>query len=118
MLQLGSQRPQIHPLRPNKGIQHRRAEVKSSTPSQTAWAVLGLMAAGEVDSVVVKGGIEYLLKGPRERGKWYEEYFNAVGFPRVFYSRYHGYSAFFPLLTLARYHNLQKRKSKLPVFGM
>ncbi len=98
--------------------QHRRAEVKSSTPSQTAWAVLGLMAAGEVDSVAVKGGIEYLLRVPRERGKWSEEYFNAVGFPRVFYLRYHGYSAFFPLLTLARYRNLQKQGSKLPVFGM
>ena len=98
--------------------QHRRDEVKSSTPSQTAWAVLGLMAAGEVDSVAVKGGVEYLLKSPREQGKWQEEYFNAVGFPRVFYLRYHGYSAFFPLWTLARYRNLKKQNTKLPGFGM
>ena len=98
--------------------QHRQAEVKSSTPSQTAWAVLGLMAAGEVDSIAVKGGIDYLLEVPREGGKWHEEYFNAVGFPRIFYLRYHGYSAFFPLLTLARYRNLKIQVSKLPIFGM
>jgi len=98
--------------------QSRRDEVKSSTPSQTSWAVLGLMAAGEVDSVAVKGGIEYLLNSPRDGGKWREEYFNAVGFPRVFYLRYHGYSAFFPLWTLARYRNLQKQNDKYPRFGM
>ncbi len=98
--------------------QHRRDEVKTSTPSQTAWAVLGLMAAGEVDSVSVKGGIDYLLKAERDGGKWHEEYFNAVGFPRVFYLRYHGYSAFFPLWTLARYRNLKKRNDKFPQFGL
>ncbi|MBM08714.1 MAG: squalene--hopene cyclase [Magnetovibrio sp.] len=98
--------------------QHRRDEVKSSTPSQTAWAVLGLMAAGEVQSVAVKGGIDYLLRTSRDRGKWREEYFNAVGFPRVFYLRYHGYSAFFPLLTLARYRNLLKLKSNMPIWGI
>jgi len=98
--------------------QSRRDEVKSSTPSQTSWAVLGLMAAGEVDSVAVKGGIEYLLNSPRDGGKWREEYFNAVGFPRVFYLRYHGYSAFFPLWTLARYRNLQKQNDKYPRFGI
>ena len=98
--------------------QHRRDEVKSSTPSQTAWAVLGLMAAGEVDSVAVKSGVDYLLKSPREEGKWHEEYFNAVGFPRVFYLRYHGYSAYFPLWTLARYRNLKKRNGARPEFGM
>jgi len=98
--------------------QHRRDEVKSSTPSQTSWAVLGLMAAGEVDSVAVKGGIDYLLQEPRDGGKWEEEYFNAVGFPRVFYLRYHGYSAFFPLWTLARYRDLQNRNNPFPRHGM
>ncbi|MBT6096165.1 MAG: squalene--hopene cyclase [Rhodospirillaceae bacterium] len=98
--------------------QHRRDDVKSSTPSQTSWAVLGLMAAGEVDSVSVKGGVEYLLNSPRDGGKWQEEYFNAVGFPRVFYLRYHGYSAYFPLWTLARYRNLRNQDDKLPRFGM
>ena len=98
--------------------QHRRDEVKTSTPSQTSWAVLALMAAGEIDSVAVKSGIEFLLKAPREAGKWQEKYFNAVGFPRVFYLRYHGYSAFFPLWTLARYRNLQKSNSKYPAHGI
>ena len=88
--------------------QHRRDEVKSSTPSQTSWAVLGLMAVGEVDSVTVKGGINYLLREPRKEGLWEEKYFNAVGFPRIFYLRYHGYSSFFPLWTLARYSFLKR----------
>ena len=98
--------------------QHRRDEVKTSTPSQTSWAVLALMAAGDIDSVAVKGGVEFLLKAPRSQGKWHEEYFNAVGFPRIFYLRYHGYSAFFPLWTLARYRDLQKRNAKFPTHGI
>lgn len=98
--------------------QHRADEVKSSTPSQTSWAVLGLMAAGEVDSVTVKGGIQYLLREPHEGGKWEEEYFNAVGFPRIFYLRYHGYRSFFPLWTLSRYRDLNNRNDKLPRHGI
>ena len=97
-------------------FQHRRDEVKESTPSQTSWALLGLMAAGERNSDSVKRGIEYLLRAPREGGKWHEEYFNAVGFPRVFYLRYHGYSAYFPLWALSRYRNLGNADT--PVFGM
>ena len=76
------------------------------------------MASGEIDSVAVKGGVEFLLKAPREDGKWHEEYFNAVGFPRVFYLRYHGYSAFFPLWALARYRNLKKGNSQYPAHGI
>ncbi|NQW26232.1 MAG: squalene--hopene cyclase, partial [Cryomorphaceae bacterium] len=98
--------------------QHRRDEVKAATPSQTSWAVLGLMAAGEVDSVAVKGGVEYLLREPHDGGKWQEEYFNAVGFPRIFYLRYHGYSSFFPLWTLARYRDLKSSNTKLPQVGL
>jgi len=98
--------------------QHRRDEVKASTPSQTSWAILGLMAAGEVNSVTVRGGIEYLMRAPRDDGKWQEEYFNAVGFPRIFYLRYHGYSSFFPLWALARYRDLKKHGEKNPIYGM
>ena len=98
--------------------QHRRDEVKTSTPSQTSWAVLALMAAGEIDSIAVKGGIEFLLRAPREDGKWKEEYFNAVGFPRVFYLRYHGYSIFFPIWTLARYRKMKKDKIRYPAHGI
>jgi len=98
--------------------QHRRDEVKASTPSQTSWALLGLMAAGEVDSEAVRRGLEYLLKAPRENGKWREEYFNAVGFPRVFYLRYHGYSAYFPLWTLARYRHLRRANACSTQYGL
>lgn len=98
--------------------QHRRDEVKASTASQTSWAVLGLMAAGEVDSKAVERGIEFLLRAPRENGKWKEDYFNAVGFPRVFYLRYHGYSAYFPLWTLARYRNLRRGNARRPFYGL
>jgi squalene-hopene/tetraprenyl-beta-curcumene cyclase len=98
--------------------QHRRDEVKTSTPSQTSWALLALMAAGEVECETVKRGIDYLLCAPRENGKWAEEYFNAVGFPRVFYLRYHGYSAYFPLWTLARYRDLTNASDKQPKYGI
>jgi squalene-hopene/tetraprenyl-beta-curcumene cyclase len=84
----------------------RGDEAKASTPSQTAWALLGLMAAGEVGSDAVQKGVEYLLTAPRDGGKWREEYYNAVGFPKVFYLRYYGYSAYFPLWALARYRRL------------
>ncbi|MEX0692811.1 MAG: prenyltransferase/squalene oxidase repeat-containing protein, partial [Rhodospirillales bacterium] len=98
--------------------QHRRDEVKTSTPSQTSWAVLGLIAAGEIDQPAVQRGIRYLVDAPREGGKWDEEYFNAVGFPRVFYLRYHGYCAYFPLWTLARYVRLSRSNERSPKFGM
>lgn len=98
--------------------QHRRDEVKESTPSQTAWALLGLMAAGEVDSDCVRRGVAYLLAAPREDGRWSEEYFNAVGFPRIFYLRYHGYCAYFPLWALARYRNLRQGNKKTTKFGL
>jgi squalene-hopene/tetraprenyl-beta-curcumene cyclase len=84
----------------------RGEEAKASTPSQTAWALLALMAAGEVGSDAVRSGVEHLLNAPRDGGKWREEYYNAVGFPKVFYLRYHGYSAYFPLWALARYRRL------------
>ena len=59
----------------------RRAETKESTPSQTAWAVLALMAAGEVESDAVRRGIDYLLTAPRDGARWREDWFTAVGFP-------------------------------------
>ncbi len=96
----------------------RRAEAKDSTPSQTAWAVLGLMAAGEVDGTAVGRGVEYLLDAPREDGAWREEYYNAVGFPRVFYLKYHGYSAYFPVWALARYRRLRGGNAKTAPFGL
>jgi squalene-hopene/tetraprenyl-beta-curcumene cyclase len=81
---------------------------KESTPSQTAWAVLGLMAAGAVEHPAVARGIEYLTRTQRADGEWTEKPYTAVGFPRVFYLRYHGYRLYFPLLALARYRNLMR----------
>ena len=83
-----------------------RGEGPVSTPSQTAWALLGLMAAGEAAHPAVARGIDYLMATRNDEGLWDEEHFTAVGFPRVFYLRYHGYRAFFPVWALARYRNL------------
>jgi squalene-hopene/tetraprenyl-beta-curcumene cyclase len=88
-----------------------------STPSQTAWAVLGLMAAGEVAHPAVARGIAYLTATRRPDGEWTELPYNAVGFPRVFYLRYHGYRLYFPLLALARYRNLRDANTKRVTFG-
>ena len=82
-------------------------QYKESTPSQTAWAVLGLMAAGETEHPSVTRGLEYLVATQGSDGEWQELPYTAVGFPRVFYLRYHGYRLFFPLLALARYRNLR-----------
>ncbi|MBL95125.1 MAG: Squalene--hopene cyclase [Alphaproteobacteria bacterium MarineAlpha3_Bin5] len=95
-----------------------KEEVQMSTPSHTSWAVLGLMAGGSIDSIEVKKGINYLMGASREGGKWDEKYYNAVGFPKVFYLSYHGYSAYFPLWALARYVNLKRVNNKRPQFGI
>ncbi len=95
-----------------------KGEAKASTPSQTAWALLALMAAGEVDSEEVRRGVAWLVNAPRNGADWEEEYYNAVGFPRVFYLRYHGYCAYFPLWALARYRNLRATNSQRPAFGL
>ena len=76
-----------------------------STAFQTAWAVLGLMAAGEASSQEVKAGIAFILKNQKTSGIWDDKCFTAPGFPKVFYLKYHGYDKFFPLWALARYRN-------------
>jgi squalene-hopene/tetraprenyl-beta-curcumene cyclase len=93
-------------------------EGPNSTASQTAWAVLGLMAAGEVDHPAVQRGIDFLMRTRQDTGLWHEDTYTAVGFPRVFYLRYHGYRAYFPLMALARYRNLSTGNSKLVMHGM
>ena len=89
-----------------------------STASQTAWALLGLMAAGEVDNPALLRGIAYLIANQDGDGKWEEPWYTAVGFPRVFYLRYHGYRAFFPLWALARYRRLSLANSPRVTFGL
>ncbi|MFI3188958.1 squalene-hopene cyclase [Crenothrix sp. D3] len=78
---------------------------KFSTAFQTAWAVLGLMAAGEAHSPEVKAGIDFILRTQQANGVWNDKCFTAPGFPKVFYLKYHGYDKFFPLWALARYRN-------------
>jgi squalene-hopene/tetraprenyl-beta-curcumene cyclase len=95
-----------------------RGDAPYSTSSQTAWALLGLMAAGEVDHPAVARGIAYLIDSQDPDGNWDEPWYTAVGFPRVFYLRYHGYRAFFPLWALARYRRLRKGDSQEVPFGM
>ena len=99
-------------------LDYKGHEVAPSTASQTAWAMLGLMAAGDADHPAVARGVEYLTRTQGGDGFWTEPRYTATGFPRVFYLRYHGYSKFFPLTALARYRNLQKANSKRPAFGM
>jgi squalene-hopene/tetraprenyl-beta-curcumene cyclase len=73
------------------------------TASQTAWALLGLLAAGEEHSPEVRAGVEYLLATQQSNGAWSEEPFTGTGFPKVFYLKYHMYPVYFPLMALARY---------------
>lgn len=88
-----------------------------SLPSQTAWATLGLMAAGLRDDPAVARGMAYLARTQKEDGEWDEEPYNAVGFPKVFYLRYHGYRQFFPLMALSRYRNLESSNTRRVAFG-
>jgi squalene-hopene/tetraprenyl-beta-curcumene cyclase len=97
---------------------YRGYEPAPSTASQTAWAVLALMAAGEVEHPAVARGIAYLLRHQDDGGEWPEAYYTATGFPRVFYLRYHGYPKFFPLWALARYRNLRDGNSRAVPHGL
>jgi squalene-hopene/tetraprenyl-beta-curcumene cyclase len=99
-------------------LDYRGLEHSPSTASQTAWALLGLMAAGEVANPVVVRGVEYLMATQTEKGTWDEQRYTATGFPRVFYLRYHGYPKFFPLWALSRYRNLRSTNSRVVGVGM
>jgi len=74
-----------------------------STPSQTAWALMGLIAGGDDSSLSVQHGIEYLLETQRADGNWDEELATGTGFPKVFYLNYHLYKDYFPLLALTSF---------------
>jgi squalene-hopene/tetraprenyl-beta-curcumene cyclase len=89
--------------------QSRPAEDFGSTPYQTAWAMLALMSAAEAGSESVARGAEFLLRTREADDLWSHPSHTAPGFPRVFYLRYHGYSAYFPLWALAAYRNLTRR---------
>ncbi len=99
-------------------LDYRGLERAPTTASQTAWALLALMAAGEVANPVVARGVECLTATQGEKGTWDEQRYTATGFPRVFYLRYHGYAKFFPLWALARYRNLRSTNSRAVGVGM
>jgi squalene-hopene/tetraprenyl-beta-curcumene cyclase len=81
-----------------KGIGH-------STPSQTAWGVMALMAINGPDDPGVLKGIRYLIDTQLESGTWDEPWFTGTGFPRVFYLRYHLYRLYFPIMCLGRWNS-------------
>ena len=89
-----------------------RGDSHASTASQTAWALLGLMAAGEVSNPATAAGVDFLLRQDREGAHWPERLWTGIGFPRVFYLKYHGYSAYFPLWALARYRRLSRSNDR------
>ena len=79
------------------------AGVGDSIPSQTAWALLALLAAGRARSAVVERGVDYLVRGQWADGAWEDTRWNATGFPRVFMLKYHLYAKYFPLWALGVY---------------
>jgi squalene-hopene/tetraprenyl-beta-curcumene cyclase len=99
-------------------LDYRGYEPAPSTASQTAWALLGLMAAGLCDHPAVEGGMRYLMETQGEDGFWTEARYTATGFPRVFYLRYHGYAKFFPVWAMARYRNLKSGNTRKVQFGL
>jgi len=90
-------------------LQARPPEDFGSTPYQTAWALLGLLSAGEAGSDAARRAADFLLHARQADHLWSHPSYTAPGFPRVFYLRYHGYSAYFPLWALAAYRNLTRR---------
>lgn len=83
----------------------KRGRFHTSMAFHTALALLALLSAGESDSPEVAAGINYLLRNQQPEGDWNDLYFNAPGFPKVFYLKYHGYAKFFPLWALSRFRN-------------
>jgi squalene-hopene/tetraprenyl-beta-curcumene cyclase len=82
-----------------------------TTASQTAWALLGLIAAGLAETQAVRRGIEYLLSTQKPDGSWDEPWFTGTGFPKVFYLRYHYYRLYFPLSALGKYRQALRQRT-------
>ena len=99
-------------------LDYKGYEPAPSTASQTAWALLGLMAAGQVDHPAVTRGVNYLKATQGDDGLWTQAHYTGGGFPRVFYLNYHGYPKFFPLWALARYRNLKTGNSRRVEYGL
>jgi squalene-hopene/tetraprenyl-beta-curcumene cyclase len=80
----------------------------AGTPSQTAWALMGLCAAGDPQRESIRAGIQWLVSTQNLDGSWTEDYATGTGFPCVFYLKYDMYRNHFPLLALATYRNLMR----------
>jgi squalene-hopene/tetraprenyl-beta-curcumene cyclase len=81
-----------------------------STPSQTAWALMGLMAGGDTYSTSVQHGIDYLISTQNPDGSWNEDLATGTGFPKVFYLNYHYYRLYFPLIALSKFLKVQAER--------
>ena len=81
-----------------------------STPSQTAWALMGLMSVVGAEDPAVERGIRHLLSTQRSDGTWEESEFTGTGFPKVFYLEYTLYRSYFPLMALGMYQNLRRHR--------
>ncbi|MGZ5927045.1 MAG: squalene--hopene cyclase [Rhizomicrobium sp.] len=99
-------------------LDYKGYEPAPSTASQTAWALLGLMAAGQVDHPAMARGVAYLKRTQGPDGLWTQPHYTGGGFPRVFYLNYHGYPKFFPLWALSRYRNLMTGNSRRVEVGL
>ena len=87
---------------------------KKSTPSQTSWALMGLLAASQLKTPTVVKGLKFLTNN---KNKFEENYYTAVGFPKVFYLKYHGYAEYFPLLAISKIKNQLNKNSFSPLYG-
>jgi squalene-hopene/tetraprenyl-beta-curcumene cyclase len=87
-----------------------------STPSQTAWGLIGLMAAGDPGDPAIAKAAEYLVRQQNSDGSWSESEFTGTGFPCVFYLKYHLYRNSFPVYALARFHNQSQRNEEFRSF--
>ena len=83
----------------------------SSTASQTAWGLIGLLAGSEVSDPAIEKAVSYLVEQQNSDGSWSESEFTGTGFPCVFYLKYHLYRNSFPLYALARFRN-QSQETK------
>jgi squalene-hopene/tetraprenyl-beta-curcumene cyclase len=84
--------------------------VGPSTPSQTAWAIVGLLAAGDTRSDSVARGIAFLMRTQKQDGSWDEAFYTGTGFPQVFYLAYHLYRQYFPLIALTNYAKVMEKE--------
>lgn len=98
---------------PESYVRRHYVPYRESVPSQTAWALMGLMAARGIDRPSVDRGIDYLIKKTSEFGDFEERHFTGTGFPGHFYIRYHGYRHFFPLMALGQYRTLLEEKTSV-----